>query len=223
MTATEHRFPIEHESAFVNAYLVETGAGVVAVDALLKERLAQILPEAGWLSEETVDNPTRLDRRLVWIVDPIDALRVLFTLEDWARETSLIELHGENLALLSDVVWFRDGEVADAEVASLQLCEVDDDGWVTTDATGRTSVPGVWAAGNVVDPRAQVITAAGAGSAAAIPLNADLTEADVRAFCRDKLTGYKLPRRIVFRDSLPKSPVGKVLRRELREEVLGKQ
>jgi len=38
----------------------------------------------------------------------------------------------------------------------------------------------VWAAGNVVDPRAQVITAVGAGSAGAIALNADLTEADVR-------------------------------------------
>jgi thioredoxin reductase len=39
-------------------------------------------------------------------------------------------------------------------------CDVDADGWVTTDPVGRTSVPGVWAAGNVVDPRAQVITAA---------------------------------------------------------------
>ena len=59
-------------------------------------------------------------------------------------------------------------------------CEVDADGWVVTDPTGRTSVPGVWAAGNVVDPRAQVITAAGAGSAAAIALNADLVDDDVR-------------------------------------------
>jgi thioredoxin reductase len=42
-------------------------------------------------------------------------------------------------------------------------CDVDAGGWVTADAGGRTSVPGVWAAGNVVDPRAQVITAAGAG------------------------------------------------------------
>jgi thioredoxin reductase len=57
---------------------------------------------------------------------------------------------------------------------------VDADGWVRVDLTGRTSVPGVWAAGNVVDPRAQVITAAGAGSAAAIALNADLVEDDVR-------------------------------------------
>ncbi len=59
-------------------------------------------------------------------------------------------------------------------------CDVDDDGWTTTDNTGRTSVPGVWAAGNVVDPRAQVITAAGAGSAAAIAINADLVDDDVR-------------------------------------------
>jgi thioredoxin reductase len=59
-------------------------------------------------------------------------------------------------------------------------CTSDPDGWVNVDATGRTSVPGVWAAGNVVDPRAQVITAAGAGSAAAIALNADLVDDDVR-------------------------------------------
>jgi thioredoxin reductase len=68
-------------------------------------------------------------------------------------------------------------------------CAVDDTGWVTADATGRTSVPGVWVAGNVVDPRAQVITAAGAGSATAIALNADLVEDDVanavRAFDQD--------------------------------------
>jgi thioredoxin reductase len=64
-------------------------------------------------------------------------------------------------------------------------CDVNGDGWVTADSTGRTSVFGVWAAGNVVDPRAQVITAAGAGSAAAIAINADLVEEDVRNAVRD--------------------------------------
>jgi thioredoxin reductase len=65
-------------------------------------------------------------------------------------------------------------------------CEVDDAGFVTVDATGKTSTFGVWAAGNVVDPRAQVITSAGAGSAAAIAINADLIEEDVeRATERD--------------------------------------
>jgi len=55
-------------------------------------------------------------------------------------------------------------------------CEVDQAGFATVDATGRTSAIGVWAAGNVADPRAQVITAAGAGSAAAIAINADLVQ-----------------------------------------------
>jgi thioredoxin reductase len=58
-------------------------------------------------------------------------------------------------------------------------CEVGPAGFVAVDATGRTSTPGVWAAGNAVDPRAQVITAAGAGSAAAIAINLDLVEEDV--------------------------------------------
>jgi thioredoxin reductase len=60
-------------------------------------------------------------------------------------------------------------------------CEVDDLGFVRVDRAGRTSVTGVWAAGNVANPRAQVITAAGEGSAAAIAVNADLVQEDVRA------------------------------------------
>ena len=48
--------------------------------------------------------------------------------------------------------------------------------------------------------------------------NSDLTEADVRAYCRENLTGYKQPKVIEFRTELPKTPVGKILRRELREQ-----
>jgi acyl-CoA synthetase (AMP-forming)/AMP-acid ligase II len=43
-----------------------------------------------------------------------------------------------------------------------------------------------------------------------------LTEDDVVAFCHENLTGYKRPKYIEFRDELPKSNVGKILRRELR-------
>ena len=43
-----------------------------------------------------------------------------------------------------------------------------------------------------------------------------LTAEQVKAFCKENLTGYKLPRHIEFRDSLPKSNVGKILRKELR-------
>jgi len=48
-----------------------------------------------------------------------------------------------------------------------------------------------------------------------------LTAEQLRDFCREQLTAYKVPRRIEFRDSLPKTNVGKVLRRVLRDEVLG--
>jgi long-chain acyl-CoA synthetase len=47
-----------------------------------------------------------------------------------------------------------------------------------------------------------------------------LTEAVLRAHCRTLLTGYKVPRQVIFRDSLPKTNVGKVLRRALRDEAL---
>jgi long-chain acyl-CoA synthetase len=48
--------------------------------------------------------------------------------------------------------------------------------------------------------------------------NPELTEAQVRAFCRENLTGYKQPKVIEFRTELPKTPVGKILRRELRDK-----
>ena len=60
-------------------------------------------------------------------------------------------------------------------------CDSDEHGWVVTGLFGATSAPGVWVAGNVGNPRAQVITAAGEGSAAAIAINADLVEEDVRS------------------------------------------
>lgn len=47
----------------------------LAVDDLLKERLCAILPEAGWLSEETEDNSDRIRRDWTWLVDPVDGTR----------------------------------------------------------------------------------------------------------------------------------------------------
>ena len=46
-----------------------------------------------------------------------------------------------------------------------------------------------------------------------------LAEADVLAFCRERLANYKVPRRVVFRAALPRNPSGKVLKRQLREEL----
>ncbi|RNL83032.1 NAD(P)/FAD-dependent oxidoreductase [Halostreptopolyspora alba] len=63
-------------------------------------------------------------------------------------------------------------------------CERDDNGWIPVDPTGRTSVPGVWAVGNVVDPSAQVVTAASAGAKAAAMVNMDLIEEEMRERAR---------------------------------------
>ncbi len=47
-----------------------------------------------------------------------------------------------------------------------------------------------------------------------------LTEEELKEFCKENLTGYKRPKFIEFRDELPKSNVGKILRKELRKEVM---
>lgn len=47
-----------------------------------------------------------------------------------------------------------------------------------------------------------------------------LTQADLLDFCKGQLTGYKRPHQIEFRDALPKTPIGKILRRELRDQPL---
>ncbi len=52
--------------------------------------------------------------------------------------------------------------------------------------------------------------------------NENLTAADVKTWARTRLTGYKVPKHVEFRDELPKTNVGKILRRELRDEEMAK-
>lgn len=51
----------------------------------------------------------------------------------------------------------------------------------------------------------------------------NLTKESLKAFCKDKLTGYKMPKHIEFAEELPKSNVGKILRRKIREMEMAKQ
>lgn len=66
-------------------------------------------------------------------------------------------------------------------LASALGCELRPDGLVRVDADGRTSVRGVWAAGNACNPRAQVVTAAGEGSAVAIAINTQVVSDEIAA------------------------------------------
>ncbi|MCX7898961.1 MAG: long-chain fatty acid--CoA ligase, partial [Methylocystis sp.] len=55
-----------------------------------------------------------------------------------------------------------------------------------------------------------------------VPRDASLTREELHAFAHEKLTGYKIPRHFEFRRELPKTNVGKILRRELRTEILAR-
>ena len=47
--------------------------------------------------------------------------------------------------------------------------------------------------------------------------NSSLTEDDIKAYVRDHLARYKVPREVIFLDELPRNPTGKILKRELRD------
>lgn len=62
------------------------------IDVFLRERLTELDPEAGWLSEETLDASDRIERRRLWVVDPIDGTRdYLRGRSGWAVSIALVE------------------------------------------------------------------------------------------------------------------------------------
>jgi myo-inositol-1(or 4)-monophosphatase len=64
----------------------------IRVNDLIEKRLRSATPDYGWLSEESADDETRLERRLVWVVDPIDGTRAyLAGREDWCVSVALVE------------------------------------------------------------------------------------------------------------------------------------
>ena len=85
-------------------------AADLAVDAFLRRELGALLPSAGWLSEETVDHPERLEKGLCWLVDPIDGTRDFIRgRRGWAVSVALISagrpLIGSLVAPARGEVW----------------------------------------------------------------------------------------------------------------------
>jgi len=64
----------------------------IAVDNFLRERLMQLAPDCGWLSEETEDDLARMHARRIWVVDPIDGTRAYLSgRNDWSISVALVE------------------------------------------------------------------------------------------------------------------------------------
>ena len=80
-----------------------------------------------------------------------------------------------------------------------------------------TQMPGVLECAAVGMPDAK---AGEAVKVVVVKKDPGVTEADIRAYCEANLTGYKRPKYIEFRDTLPKTNIGKILRRALAEETL---
>jgi thioredoxin reductase len=122
----------------------------------------------------TTSEEARLEARAIRIVEgAVERLAI-----DGDRLTGVALTDGRSIS--RSAVFIRPGNVPHADGLLSGLgCELDQAGFPRVDATGQTTTAGVWAAGNVVDPRAQVVTAAGTGSAVAIAINADLVVDDV--------------------------------------------
>ena len=129
--------------------------------------------------EPTEDERKRLDTLGIRTVE--GEVRMLLVEDDRLRGVVL----ADGTTIERTAVFIRPSMRPKASGLIEQLgCEVDDLGFVQVDDAGRTNIPGVWAIGNVANPRAQVITAAGEGSAAAIAINTDLVHEDVEVACR---------------------------------------
>lgn len=73
----------------------------LAVDTMLRERLRPLAPDAAWLSEETADNPDRLQSAKLFIVDPIDGTRAFIKGDErWSISIALVENRRPVLAVL---------------------------------------------------------------------------------------------------------------------------
>ncbi|MGQ0661381.1 3'(2'),5'-bisphosphate nucleotidase CysQ [Sphingosinicella sp.] len=119
------------------------------LDSFLRERLMALDPEAGWLSEETLDDSDRIERRRLWVVDPIDGTRdFLRKRSGWCVSVALVEDRVPVLGVLAaperGELWAAQGgkgatrngapirvsrrtELAGARVPADNLPKVDDD------------------------------------------------------------------------------------------------
>ncbi len=158
--------------------VLATGPGSVAHAHLLRQWTDDVILFTDTHPVSAEEHATLAARGITVVDGPVQRLVVT---DDRLRGVQL----ADGRVIARDALFIRPALRAhlDAPAAALG-CDLDAGGLVRADADGRTSVNGVWAAGNATNPRAQVITAAGEGSAVAIAINTDLVQDDVAAVLR---------------------------------------
>jgi myo-inositol-1(or 4)-monophosphatase len=126
-------------------------AADIEVDGFLMHELGLLLPAAGWLSEETADDPARLSRDLIWLVDPIDGTRDFIRgRSGWAVSVALVH---DFKPVIGTLVAPARGET---------WCAVAGQGaWLNGDplaASARAELPGARVPADVLPPEDQDLT-----------------------------------------------------------------
>lgn len=158
-----------------------TGPGSVYHALLLRQWSDDVVLFSHTL-DLTGDERERLAARSVRVADGM--VKRLVVDEDRLRGVELAEgrVVPRNAVFVAPRMVPRDGLLTGLG------CERDKSGWVITDRSGRTSAPGVWAVGNVADPRALVVTAAGMGAAAGFAINHHLVDEETERAVADRRT-----------------------------------
>jgi thioredoxin reductase len=153
--------------------VLATGPGSVEHAQLLRQWTDDLILFAHG-QEVTEAERVALDARAIAVVD--GRVERLVVVDDRLRAVQL----ADRRTVARSALFIRPALRAHGDgIAPALGCELLAHGLVRTDSDGRTSVPGVWAAGNATNPRAQVITAAGEGSAVAIAINTALVQAGI--------------------------------------------
>jgi len=121
----------------------------------------------------TAQQREQLAARSIQVIDGLVSQMVVS--EDRLNGVELVDAR----VIARTAVFVRPRFVPNIELVDALKGAIDDHGWVVTDDVGRTSIRGVWVAGNAANARAQVVTAAGEGSASAIAMNAELVGEDI--------------------------------------------
>ncbi|MEV2275748.1 NAD(P)/FAD-dependent oxidoreductase [Nocardiopsis sp. NPDC049922] len=181
--STVHHCPHCHGYEVRGRSIAVIGSAMGAVSRHLAALMRRYSPSVVFCVNGVEVDPAERRRLTAYGVRLVDAdvTRVVTNTDTESADAVTVEL-GDGEAVACAAVFVAPRPVPhDAILTALGAARDPVSGLVAVDAAGATDVPGVWAAGNVVNPRAQVITAAGAGSTAAIGMTGWLLDRDLSA------------------------------------------